>query len=324
MLVNMEASPEDYINMQRVMLEKLGLRNISVINAPKISGVAGSGTTKSIFLTAKTSNNSAAMIKVGIRGSPSYKEVKDNYDGYLVLKSLGIAPMFFSYHEGGGNNFIIMEMGKKSFIELARSTKDPEALYRKFARRVIEAYKITVTSNKKQSDTFMLETLSIMKVNLEYMIRGEIINSDFMKTFKTLRRVISSYAPEKVLWSNWLELSPEHVYINGKRFIIIDPKGKNHFLGIPEVELGMFATLCNKVYGLPKGPYAYLLFRSVSRNVSKLQGISGSDEKKPWLLGEALQYTYSSRFRIQSDPERARLYGSIAAAKINQLVNLCL
>ena len=322
MLINVKTITEDYMDVQKAM-QKLGLKDISAIDVPKIKGVAGSGTTKSIFLTAKTNDNSAAMVKIGNMGSPNYKEVKDNYDGYVISKSFGISPKFFYYYKIGRNNLIVMEMGKISFIELAHSTKDPTALYRKFARKIMKIYKTTITSNKKQSGKFILRTLSIMEENLGYMLKEGIITPDFMKIFRSLHRNISSCIPEKVLWSNWLELSPEHVYVNGKRFIVIDPKGKNRTLGIPEVELGMFATLCKKVYKLPKGADAYLLLRSVSRNVGKLQGISVADEEKLWLLGEALQYTYSSRFRVQSDPKLSRLYGSIAASKINRLARLC-
>ena len=121
------------------------------------------------------------------------------------------------------------------------------------------------------------------------------------------------------MWTNWEEFLPEHVYASQGRLFVIDPKGKDMVLGLPQIDLAMFSVLCSDVYKLPSGEKGEIILKNLSDKISVQQGLSQRDAGILWLLGRAMQYSLSSRFRIDKELERAVEYGSKSASVILEL-----
>lgn len=302
------------------------LSGIKVLQDQGMEGVAGYGTTKSLLFQA-TMNKMPVVVKAGIGNTPAGDEIKNNYEAYQFSKNLGVKliPFCVSFYTFENYNILIMERGVSSFIVAAKKFERDavrlQDLYQTFGKELWSTYVKTIKADILQANKFIDYTINRIYKNFnDYLIPNGLAESKVLLKIKEIGGIIAGYTPYKVSWTNWEELLPEHVFLNNANsFFVIDPKGKDKVLGLPQVELAMFGVLCSDVYNLPGGTAYYEMFKNLAVEVTGLAGEGIQKFEVMWRIGKALQYSLSSRFRIGSEPERANLYAKSASKEVYEL-----
>jgi hypothetical protein len=313
----------DTSELRAYLAANLDLKDFRAINQAGLSGVSGMGTTKCILMECESGSGEPLIVKIGKAGTKGGNEIVKNYEAYRLTSSLGVDlvpnPVFLRTLDG--YNILVMERGIKSFLELTREVGNPQAAYGRLITALRDSYGKTITQDKNQALKFLnYNAARIPKYLSKYLAPANLVDRETVELSEQVQTQIGAFAPDKVVWSNWAEFLPEHVYASKTgRLFVIDPKGADSLLGIPQVELAMFGTLSKEVYGLPGGEEGWISLRKLSKEVAALQGMSEEAEAVLWVFGEALQYSLSSRFRIGTDDARAKVYAENCTAKIREL-----
>jgi len=315
--------------LMNILKEEMRFTDIEPLNID-IAGVAGASTRNCFLYKGTAPGGNILAIKAGDIGSTAGDEVLKNYEAYEFSKSLGVdvIPSPYSFVQQNGMNILVMEYGRRNFITEIRNggwveklcERDAGFLFLNTADRLKEVYKKTLRVDAEASKNFVRAKIADQARYFEsYLVPAGLVGEDATDRVKALD--IEKLAPEKVTWTTGGELTPEQICSGkcGCGIFIVDPRRKEELMGLPQVDLGMFAVLSRDIYKLPRGDVGYRMMRKVSNEMSKLQG---ANDEALWAFAEMRQYSLSSRFRIGKEDERAVKYANIAQEKLETLEGL--
>lgn len=301
------------------------ISNLKELSQNSDSKVAGTGTTKSTILFGDTKGGQKVVIKIGVSNSTSGVEIIKNYEAYEVSKKIGanIIPKIVLFDKYKNLNLLIIEHGATDFVSLMRGLeKDKNGLqnaYQGFIEKLNEVHRSTQIEDAQQVMNFVNYTFERLAENFEkYLIPAGLAEADNIKLIRLIQQEIKVLLPTKVEWTNWGEFVPEHVFISNGRYFVIDPKGKDQVLAIPQIDLAIFAELC-RVYSLPGAEDNYYKFKELSLEITSSQGGNSEIDSIWWALGHALQYSMSSRFRLDKHPKESVEYAKKSIKNIEKL-----
>src|SRR5690606_2653353 len=98
------------------------------------------------------------------------------------------------------------------------------------------------------------------------------------------------------------------------------PDPKYDIRGNPIIDLACFSGVARDIMKLPASDEGYdLLFDFATGEVAGMLNLSEESAEKIFNLGRALQCAHGSRFRVESEPTRAKELASASIAFLNQL-----
>ena len=105
-----------------------------------------------------------------------------------------------------------------------------------------------------------------------------------------------------------LDFTPSNLFIVDKKAIFIDPWKQTTYMGSPLLSLGQFITYAEESYELPGFNNENLQYLDFIQRVGKNLGLSESQTRLQFLIGQTLQYSLSAYYRIESQPEKANRF----------------
>jgi len=260
----------------------------------------------------------AAVLKAGSIETRPAEEIYSNIQAYNEMRDLQVspyvAPVIFTHGEENGIAYILLEYAGRDFRNAATVETSVE-MTQTLINSLREAYRSSVRSNKTSTIDWLNGIKNHMKgYFVNHLKPAGYVSDDDISLIDRLN--IKKIAPNNITWST-ADLTPDNIFIKGDRTIIIDPKPNSK--GVPLIDLAMFSTVSEEVYQLPNGMICAEKIRDFSSEVYELLEVSEKQGDLLFNLGQARQYTLSSRFRINKDP-RANSFARKAVQKIEEIL----
>jgi len=252
-------------------------------------------------------NSNIFVLKAGSEPR-SIAEIRRNYYGYTNIAAAGLS-WFVPEIEAASINpesaYILMEYCGDNLVEQSRSEDDPEGLYLQLMGGLLEVYKASL---KKGPEGKIAVSTIVDKVIEQYEMhiymrldRERTIDKDLMQIRESLEDIDLS----SCCFSNW-DFTPEDVYLTPSGLKYSDPH--EDVFGIPIIDLACFAGVARDAYHLPGSEEGYQLLKDFALlTVSRILSIDSHTAQRLFSLGRFLQCLLSVRFRIETEPEKAKV-----------------
>jgi hypothetical protein len=251
-------------------------------------------------------NGKEFVVKIPMNES-SEKEIEENLGGYERIQRAGlyeILPDCIKVGEFNDRKYIVMSYLEEDFAQQSMVSERPLSLYSIFPVLLGSIYRRT-----KKKDEESRKFLERMKHRLEKNYREYLIPSGVMsKISLKLLYDIETHAPELSCFAVF-DFTPEDVYLIENKIKYPDPK--QEIRGVPIIDIACFAGLAKDVYHLPSSNEGYDILKKFALNeVPEILEMSRNDARIIFYYGRALQLSLSSRFRIKSETEKAKMYAT--------------
>lgn len=238
----------------------------------------------------------------------SQEEIHENIQGYIALQQQGVPellPDTIRIRSLNGRDYLITTYLGNDFAYRAQNEPNPEALYQELASQLLPIYKKTLKENSIDADTFLHFIENLLKRNfVGYITSSGIVNEEEAKDL--LNFDVYQLVTDKSCFAVF-DFTPEDVYLTEKGIKYPDPK--QLISGNPIIDLACFAGVSRDVYKLPGSEEGYkILYDLAMHEVAPLLGLSENQAQRIFYLGRAVQYSLSSRFRIENEREKASVY----------------
>jgi hypothetical protein len=170
----------------------------------------------------------------------------------------------------------------------------------------------------KKKDEESKKFLERMKHRLEKNYREYLIPSGATSE-KSLELLydIEKHAPEFSCFAVF-DFTPEDVYLIGDKIKYPDPK--QEIRGVPIIDIACFAGLAKDVYHLPSSNEGYAILKKFALNeIPEILEMSRKDAKIIFYYGRALQFSLSSRFRINREMGKAKIYAAKSLGYLHRI-----
>lgn len=251
-------------------------------------------------------NHEELVLKVPT-GQNSQKEILANIEGYTHLANEGLIEMLPEItHVGtlGSRTYLITTYLGADFAARARVEGENNLLFQMLADRMLDVYE-----RSKKHDNQSLASLQRLQFLLtknfnEYIIPSGIIKAGAVESF--LEIDLKKYASPLSTFGVF-DFTPEDIYLTGETIKYPDPK--SDVRGNPIVDLACFAGVSRDISRLPGANFGYQLLHDVSvTKVADLLELTSEQAEGIFNLGRALQFSLSSRFRVEKDQSLAVTY----------------
>jgi len=258
-----------------------------------------------------------AVLKAGDIRSRAGSEIERNYSAYEEMDEIGIsqyvAPKIYGRGFYNGILYLILEDAGEDFRKSA-TLENIIPMTDTLITSLDKAYR----QSKRENPEGAIGWLTGIKDHMKKYFVQHLKNAGYVKDEdidKLESLDLDKISPKNVAWST-ADLTPDNVFVNNNRVIIIDPMP--NALGVPTIDLAMFSTLAGEVYNLPNGD---LCAEKVKNFAGKISTYLGYDNSGSLLFkfGQARQYALSSRFRIGKD-SRAESFARKSVQKIEEIL----
>lgn len=251
---------------------------------------------------------SEAVIKLGVN-ELGRSEIGNNLASYSEMKEFGVskivAPEIFAKDERGEFPYIILEYLGTDFRKRA-TQENIMGMTRVLVDGLDAAYTTSICKDPVASQKWLEERKQdIIRYFTVYLIPSGFGSKEDVLTLQKLE--MKKIAPEYVTWAT-RDLTPDNIFINGKRLTVIDSKSGSR--GMPLLDVAMFATLAGEVYNLPNGIESAGLARNFASRIGE-EMLKTDYSKELFEFGEIFQYSLSVRFRKDKDPRSSTFVESI-------------
>jgi len=246
----------------------------------------------------------ALVIKVGL-SERAAQEVRMNQEGYENLKLIGaslLIPEPLQFIELYGVPVIIMGNCGEDFYHTVHQVPNPLEFYKYLTDHIEHIYCATLTT-----DTSALPGLEILR---ERLIRQYVVYLDGLVDLTLIEKLrsvsLAPFVPPMVCFSTF-DFTPEDVFVTAKSVKYVDPLPVN--LGVPIIDLACFAGVARDAHNLPGSIEGYkALEHYACKKLPSLLNLSPQVASPIFAFGRALQMSLSARFRVKTEPEKAKRF----------------
>jgi len=252
----------------------------------------------------------------------SIAEIQMNRTGYRKLREAGLGwfiPEIVSIEVQEGFAFIFMEYCGEDFLTAVKKSSSPTELYIKLLVELKKVYR----ASRHDGEEGKKMVASVMKMVIEqyerYLSqcfgRDQVVSDQLAQIESVIRaEILPSYC-----FSSW-DFTPENMFLNSAGLKYVDPH--EDVMGIPIIDLACFSGLLI-FYDVPESEKGYELFEKFAlTDVPPILSIPERSAERLFLLGRILQCFLSSRYRIDSNPEKAHKIFRDSLAYLNKCVNV--
>lgn len=276
----------------------------------KAEHVFTTGHSGCVVLKVKDEEQEDLVLKIST-DKRSQDEVVTNLKGYHALEQAGLSeliPDYLMVGKKGDTIYLLTSFLGDDFESLSRKIDNPEILYEDLITRMDRIYTKS-TKRDNESNKSIERATNLLRSNFRNhilpsgLIEEEQANAIFRFEQSLLYSDISSFGV--------FDFTPEDIYLWGDTIKYPDPK--ENVRGNPLIDLACFAGVSRDVYQMPGSERGYELIHSYAvETLSQLVEVDGKTAEQTFNLGRSLQYSLSSRFRVGSDPQRAREYAQLS------------
>jgi len=237
----------------------------------------------------------------------SLVEILNNIRGFDNLRREGLdemLPEFIGVGKVDKLTYILSTYLGNDFAADSRKAGDGNNLFSILSERIFSIYKKTL-KNDSQPDSF----INNFKIRLNKNFKQYIIPAGIVKTrsFDKFIGFDANKYSSKFNCFGGFDFTPEDIYLKDNTVKYPDPKSE--IRGNPIIALACFAGVSRDIYCLPGAIEGYeLLHRLATTKVADLLELADNQAESIFNLGRALQFSLSSRFRIEKDPGLAEVY----------------
>lgn len=192
----------------------------------------------------------------------------------------------------------------------------PELMYAKLVHNMESIYGKTIQVDES-SYNFIARIQELLRNNyLGHILPAKLIDPDMI--IPHLAFDIDVFNTSKSCFAVF-DFTPEDVYLTEDAIRYPDPKADVR--GNPIIDLACFAGVSRDIYELPgsKEGYDYLEDLAIY-DISNKLGLTQLTARELFNLGRSLQYSLSSRFRIQSEPTLAQEYAQESVRYLREAI----
>lgn len=236
----------------------------------------------------------------------SQQEVLDNIRGYKEMAKEGVSEMVPNHTIGTLDDkiYLVMEYLGKDFATSTEDMPHPEELYSTLCDRMLPIYAGTRKMDGR-SNIFLERMLERIRENFfQYIIPAEMASASAAHALVKIRieELKTDYSTFGVF-----DFTPEDIFLTQTGVMYPDPK--HEVRGNPIVDLACFSGVSRDALKLPGSVQGYdCIEQCASDAVANILHLTETQARRIFLLGRALQCSFSSRFRIEKEPELASVY----------------
>lgn len=248
--------------------------------------------------------DTALVIKVGL-SERAAQEVRMNQKGYENLKLIGaslLIPEPLQFVELHGVPIIIMGNCGEDFYHTVHRAPKPLKFYEYLTNHMEHVYHATLTT--------AISALPGLETLRERLIRQYVVHLGGLADLALIEKLrsvsLAPFAPPMVCFSTF-DFTPEDVFVTARSVKYVDPLPEN--LGVPIFDLACFAGVARDAHNLPGSIEGYeTLEHYACKELPSLLNLSPQAASSIFAFGRALQMSLSARFRIKTEPEKAKQF----------------
>jgi hypothetical protein len=265
-------------------------------------------------------NSRSIVVKIGI-GEREQQEIAWNRAGYKnILRIGGKAIIPDPCYTIRFRKVLIMVMGDcgKDFWHAVQVAYNPVFLYKRLITELMSLYRNTI-KKKRGASAGIVESIRD-RLTRQYSTYLFPVFGEDKKLMQRLANLdCQKYHYSLVCFSSF-DFTPEDVFLPPSGLKFCDPLPE--VIGIPIIDLACFGGVARDVYCLPGSKEGYLLLEKFALGkVSEFLMIKEGVARAFFNLGRALQCALSSRFRLESEPEKAQSFYDMSRSFSGEFVN---
>lgn len=247
------------------------------------------------------------VIKIPVNEN-SRQEIQENIQGYISLRQQGLQellPETIRVKSFNSSNYLITTYLGNDFAYRAQNEPHPETLYQELIAQLFPIYKKTLRENSVDTEMFFRFIKNKLKKNfINHILPSEIVTKEELKDFLDID--ISKLVSKRSCFAVF-DFTPEDIYLQNGSLKYPDPK--QNVRGNPIIDIACFAGVSRDVLNLPGSNDGYRMLQDFALDdVGSLFSLNKEQSEKIFNLGRALQCSLSSRFRVDSEPAKARAF----------------
>lgn len=260
--------------------------------------------TPDVYLVSDTSGEEC-VLKLGETPN-TIAEIVKNLNGYRKLEMMGLSRMTPHVRESGvneGTAFILMEFCGDDVWTQLHQTTNPESVYQKLIDEMTQVYQASV--QREHDNDPILQAVSVIMSQYKKHIQPTMDTNHLLLPQLVKASDAIGHVGERYCFASW-DFTPRNVCLSPCGVKYIDPN--NEVVGIPLIDLGCFAGVVRDVEYLPDADRGYQHIKQLAIETGALLGMREMQSCRIFYLGRLLQSLLSCRFRLVSDPDRAKQF----------------
>lgn len=262
------------------------------------------------------------VIKIPVNEN-SRQEIQENIQGYISLRQQGLQellPETIRVKSFNSSNYLITTYLGNDFAYRAQNEPHPETLYQELVAQLFPIYKKTLKKNSADTDIFFHFIKNKLKKNfMEHIVPSGIVNKEELRDFLDIN--MYQLVTKKSCFAVF-DFTPEDIYLQNGSLKYPDPK--QNVRGNPIIDIACFAGVSRDVLNLSGSNDGYRMLQDFALDdVGSLFSLNREQSEKIFNLGRALQCSLSSRFRVGSEPEKARAFAMQSLEYLQLTRRLC-
>ncbi|MFH0830056.1 MAG: hypothetical protein V1887_02765 [Candidatus Aenigmatarchaeota archaeon] len=267
----------------------------------------GSGNSGALVYRVRTGGKDAVLKMAS--GGRGLDEIRGNIAGYEKIREARleeILPEDIRVYADKDFTAILMEYLGDSFYDRTLKEPEPTGLYRELAGSFRRLCERTVRKDD-ESRRMLVEVKDNLRAKYEDFLLGEgYIGKQDVGLLDSVDT--DALSPDFSSFGCY-DFTPEDVFLVNGRLKYPDPK--QDVRGCPLISLAAFAGVSRDSYGLPGSEEGYgVLERLAVEDLPELLHISQPNARRLFSLGRAMQLAISSKYRIGTDPGKAKLFAA--------------
>jgi len=267
---------------------------------------------------ATDSNGIKVVVKIGT-SSRGIDEINDNLFGYNSISKLGaetVLPSPISLIESDlGPALVLPYLGE----DYLTTSNTPESTLRNFEilkKSFGEVYSSVIIQSQEVNTSSLKNILD--KISERIVKFSEVGISGYEDCINLSTIDVKSIAGEyNSLFV--LDFTPSNLFIVDGKAKFIDPWRQTTYTGSPLLSLGQFITYAEDIHQIPGFNNENLQYLIFVQKIGKNLGLSESQIRLQFLIGQTLQYSLSAYYRIKSQPEKADRFLKTIRKNIKEL-----
>lgn len=258
----------------------------------------------SVYMVVDTDNRQL-VLKMGTE-SDAITEIRMNKSGYDNMDKCGLEffrPEIVAYEDKMDYAMLLMEYCGEDFFTHVKKVDNPLSQYVQLTSAMEDVYHKSLQRGHKGKE-MVIAVINKAKEQYENHVYMHLDpgRSEAEKIDK-IDHCIDTGILKYYCFSNW-DFTPEDAYLTSDGVKYSDPH--EDILGIPIVDMACFAGVA-RAYNLPGAVDGYKIMKEFATNkISFMIGVDRHLALKLFFLGRLLQCLLSSRFRIKTDPIKAK------------------
>jgi len=277
--------------------------------------IFNTGNSGAIVLHTHNKYHEEFVLKIALNNR-SKQEIDKNEMGYKAIKKAGLdslLPTQYEIRTYDGVKYLKMNYLGKSFLERTKIDENPFELYKILVNKLNPIYGSS-TNKSDAGEEFLIRMRKILQKNYnEFLMPARIVTKDDVKEY--INKHIEKEAKKHCCFAVF-DFTPEDVYLSADG--IKYPDATDKIEGIPIIDLACFGGVARDVYNLEGSTHGYEILENYAiLKVAKILSLPVDNAQKLFYYGRALQLSLSSRFRIEKEPEKAKI---LAKQSLNYLI----